>query len=65
MAMEFLEERLTEIRYKVLLAYEMPSENLYYYPVNTIRTSKPRPDGKDKTEAWEWDNLPVLGGRES
>lgn len=61
MAKEFVSEALTEQRYKELLAYEMPSEELEYRPVFTIRTPKPRPDDKPKTERWEWENLPALG----
>jgi hypothetical protein len=30
------------------LDFEMPSENLDYWPVHTIRSGKPRPDNKPK-----------------
>lgn len=43
-----------------ILKYEMPSENLEYWPVYTIRSQKPRPDSKIKTEMYEWENLPPL-----
>jgi len=29
--------------------------------VYTIRSSKPRPDGKAKNEYWEWEKLPEPG----
>ena len=58
---EFIAEDLTEERYKEILAYEMPSEDLLYYPVDTIRSPKPRPDGKPKYEPFEWAKLPALG----
>jgi len=43
-----------------ILKYEMPSENLEYWPVYTIRSPKPRPDSKIKIEMYEWENLPPL-----
>jgi putative SOS response-associated peptidase YedK len=58
---QFLSEELTEEEYKKILAYEIPSEDLDHYPVNTIRTGKPRPDYKEKHEPWEWPKLPPLG----
>jgi hypothetical protein len=61
MLMEFVSNNLTDDRYRQILAYEMPPEALDYWPVWTIRTSKPRPDGKDKTEYFEWPKLPPLG----
>lgn len=57
----FLSEELTETGYREILNFEMPSEGLYYHPVNTIRTSKLRPDEKGKHEYWEWAKLPELG----
>ncbi len=58
---EFISESLTEQRYKEILAYEMPSEELDYHPVFTIRTPKLRADNKPKTAFWEWEKLPELG----
>ncbi|HUM66340.1 MAG TPA: SOS response-associated peptidase family protein [Chitinophagaceae bacterium] len=60
-AKEFLSEALSEQRYREILAYEMPSEDLDYHPVFTIRTPKLRPDDKPKTEFWDWEHLPALG----
>ena len=61
MSKEFLSEDLTEERYRQILAYEMPSEDLNYHPVFTIRSSKLRTDNKAKNEYWEWEKLPELG----
>lgn len=57
----FLSEELTANDYKDILNYELPSESLEFHTVNTIRTAKPRPDGKGKHECWEWESLPELG----
>ncbi|WP_346238492.1 SOS response-associated peptidase family protein [Niabella insulamsoli] len=58
---EFLSEDLTPERYAEILNYEMPSEELDYHPVFTIRTAKMRPDGAPKDSYWEWEKLPALG----
>lgn len=60
LAQEFLSDALTtnEERYAEILAYKIKSEDLYYHTTNTIRTSKPRPDGKYKHEPWDWGNIP-------
>ncbi len=39
----------------------MPSEELKYHPVDTIRTTKERTDGKTKIDEFRWANLPPLG----
>lgn len=57
----FLSEELSEEEYQGILSFEIPSEDLDVYPVNTIRTGKPRPDEKEKHEPWEWPKLPALG----
>ena len=44
-----------------ILNFEMPADSLDYYPVYTIRTTKPRPDEKGKTDRFEWPGLPALG----
>ncbi|HRE52211.1 MAG TPA: SOS response-associated peptidase family protein [Flavitalea sp.] len=58
---EFLEPDITPDRYKEILNYELPSEELNYHPVYTIRSAKERPDGLPKNESWEWEKLPALG----
>lgn len=61
MLMELVSDDLTDERYAEILSYEMPSEDLEYFPVWTIRTAKPRPDGGCKTDRFDWENLPPLG----
>ena len=62
MAMEFLQDDLTIERYREILNYQIASEDLDYYPTDTIRTSKPRADGKPKNAPYDWDGkLPPLG----
>lgn len=51
---------LSEDRYKAILDFEMPGEELEYRPVFTIRGKNTRADGKAKNEFYEWDNLPEL-----
>jgi putative SOS response-associated peptidase YedK len=61
MSKEWLKEDLSTDRYKEILDYEIPSEELNFRPVFTIRSPKNRPDDKPKNEFWEWENLPELG----
>jgi len=61
MAVDFLTEALSPERYKEILDYEMPSEELIYHPVFTIRSPKLRPDDQPKSAPWEWEKLPALG----
>ena len=56
---QWVEEDLSDENYKAILAHEMPSNELDYLPVFSIRT-KLRPDDKAKNEYWEWANLPEL-----
>ena len=51
---------LSDDEIKEILEFEMPSDNLAYRPVFSIRSRKPRPDDKAKTDYFEWENLPVL-----
>ncbi len=57
----WLINELSEDEYKNILDFEMPSENLDFKPVYTIRSAKLRPDEKEKNEYWEWEKLPALG----
>jgi putative SOS response-associated peptidase YedK len=56
---------LTDEEIQSVLEFEMPADQLDYWPVWTIRSTKPRPDGKEKTAPFEWQNLPPLGVDES
>jgi len=60
-AREFLDDNLQDARYREILSTEMPSEEMEYWPVFTIRSAKGRPDDKSKNEYWEWEKLPALG----
>ncbi|MGN6438399.1 MAG: SOS response-associated peptidase [Agriterribacter sp.] len=61
MSKEFVQKDLSLERYKEILNFQMPAENLAYKPVYTIRSPKARPDDKPKNNYWEWENLPPLG----
>lgn len=61
MAEEFLMEDLPLERYREILAYQIPAAEMTYQTVCTIRSPRPRPDGRPKNEYWEWEKLPELG----
>jgi putative SOS response-associated peptidase YedK len=56
---EFLNEDLSPERYAEILLYEMAAVNMEATTVFTIRSTKQRPDGKEKNEYWEWEKLPA------
>lgn len=58
---KWLQPNLSEEEMQEILKFEMPAEELDYNPVYTLRTTKERPDGKGKLDAFEWGNLPPLG----
>jgi len=58
---KWLQEDLTDEEIRELLNYEMPSEEMICHPVYSIRTTKERPDGKTKSEPYDWAGLPPLG----
>lgn len=51
---KWLQEELTEKEYRDILDFEMPSEEINYKTVYTIRSPKQRPDEKAKNEFWDW-----------
>lgn len=57
---QWLQPDLTDDELQAIMNFEMPSANLEYWPVFSIRTTKPRPDNKMKNEPFEWENLPAL-----
>jgi len=59
--MKWLLPDLEDAEINEILDYELPPEKLAYEPVYTIRTTKERPDGKGKLEAYAWPDLPPLG----
>jgi putative SOS response-associated peptidase YedK len=62
MELSWLKEgKMEQEEFERILGYELPSEKLEYWPVNTIRSSKLRPDGLTKVDPWNWPKLPPLG----
>lgn len=57
---KWLSEDLSPEEYKDILNLEMPSQELNYITVYTIRSPKLRPDDKAKNEHFEWQTLPEL-----
>lgn len=57
---KWLSEDLTVDEMHEICNYQISSDELVYTPVFTIRGRKPRPDGKFKTDAYEWEKLPPL-----
>jgi putative SOS response-associated peptidase YedK len=60
LAKEWVASDLTAERMQTIINYELPAAELEAWPVFTIRSSKERPDGKEKTEPYVWENLPAL-----
>ena len=60
MSKKWVKEDLSPEDYKTILDFEIPSEALNFYTVDTIRSSKTRADDKAKNEPFEWKNLPEL-----
>lgn len=58
---KWLQPGLSDEDLQSILDYEMPASHLEYWPVFTIRTTKPRPDNKLANEPFVWANLPPLG----
>lgn len=59
-AIELLSPNRTELTYKKVLEYEMMTEDLEYYTVDTIRGGF-RKDGLPKDAPFAWNKLPALG----
>ena len=57
---QWVNEELNEAAYREILNYEMPSGNLDFHTVYTIRSAKPRPDEKAKNEWYDWGELPPV-----
>lgn len=64
MEQKWLLPDLTDGEMEEILDYKVPSEALEYWPVYSIRSTKPRPDHKSKIDLWEWPGLPPLGNDE-
>jgi putative SOS response-associated peptidase YedK len=59
--MKWLQEDLTDDDLQEILDFEMPAEELNYWPVFSIRSTKPHPNNGRKTDRYDWPNLPPLG----
>lgn len=60
LAKEWISDDLSSEHMQQLLDFEMPAADLACWPVFTIRSSKERPDGKEKIEPYVWEGLPEL-----
>lgn len=60
-AHQWIDPTLSENGVREVLNYEIPSEQLAYKTVYSIRGAKDRPDRKGKDADWNWPNLPPLG----
>jgi putative SOS response-associated peptidase YedK len=61
MEKQWLDPALTDEQMAAIIQYEMPSDQLEYKTVFSIRGRTPRPDNKPKNEFFEFANLPPLG----
>jgi putative SOS response-associated peptidase YedK len=59
--LKWLYPNLTDEGMRTILEYELPSEELRYHTVASIRGKTPRADGKCKYEPFGFANLPPLG----
>ncbi len=58
----WIQDDLSEGDMTEILSYKVPNEDLEYYPVFSIRGSKPHPEGKPKNAPYEWgEKLPKFG----
>jgi putative SOS response-associated peptidase YedK len=62
--LKWLQPDLSDEEIQSILDYEIPSEELEYRPVFTIRTTKEHPQQGSKRDLYEWPNLPPLGNDE-
>jgi len=60
LAAQWVLEDLSIEQLQSILDFELPASELECWPVYTIRTSKERPDGKQKIEPFVWEGLPEL-----
>lgn len=60
-ATKWISDDLTETEMRELLDFKIDDSAIDVCPVFTIRTTKPRPDGRGKIDPYLWENLPKLG----
>lgn len=63
-AVRWIDEDLTDEEMNTMFNYEIDPGELEAWPVFSIRTTKPRPDNKEKYEPYNWPQLPPLGNDE-
>src|SRR5690606_17939472 len=56
----WLDPQLSDAALKELLELEMPADAIDFWPVFSIRARKARPDGKNKNEKFDYENLPEI-----
>ena len=59
--LKWLQPNLTDEDISSILSYEIPADQLDYYPVFSIRGKTPRPDQAPKNQRFDYQNLPPLG----
>ena len=59
--LKWLQPNLTDEDISSILSYEIPADQLDYYPVFSIRGKTPRPDHAPKNQRFDYQNLPPLG----
>jgi putative SOS response-associated peptidase YedK len=57
---QWLDPHLSDEDMTKILAYEMPSDQIVYHPVFSIRGRSPRPDGLPKNQPYLYPGLPPL-----
>jgi putative SOS response-associated peptidase YedK len=57
---KWVSEDLDDTSYQEILNFEMPSQQMEFHPVYTIRSPRPRPDGLRKDEYYDWGELPEI-----
>ena len=58
--LKWLDPNLTDEGIREILKYEVPSQDLIYNTVFSVRGRTPRPDGKPKNEPFEYPNIPPV-----
>lgn len=60
LSQKWLQQDLNPTEYREILDYKMPSSEIDYRTVYTIRSAQLRPDDKEKNESWDWGVLEPL-----
>lgn len=59
LSQRWLFNELDPEEYKLILDFEMPSDELEAWTVFTVRSTKPRPDGLAKNQPFVWEGIPI------